>query len=102
MLGELEMVTGTVGGDSSSGELRRLDPSDCSPVGFRSHDCTAVSAADGVDGVRAGGGSDTLLTTHADYLRRRMADVGYSARVLFQELRRRQYAGSYETLKRFA
>ena len=45
--------------------------------------------------------SDTLLTTHAAYLRRRAADVGYSAQVLFQELRRRQYAGSYETVKRF-
>ena len=45
--------------------------------------------------------SDTLLTTHAEYLRRRAADVGYSAQVLFQELRRRQYAGSYETVKRF-
>ena len=45
--------------------------------------------------------SDTPLATHADYLRRRAADVGYSAQVLFQELRRRQYAGSYETVKRF-
>ena len=45
--------------------------------------------------------SDTLLTTHAEYLRRWAADVGYSAQVLFQELRRRQYAGSYETVKRF-
>ena len=45
--------------------------------------------------------SDTLLTTHAAYLRRRAADGGYSAQVLFQELRRRQYAGSYETVKRF-
>ena len=45
--------------------------------------------------------SDTLLTLHAEYLRRRAADVGYSAQVLFQELRRRQYAGSYETVKRF-
>ena len=45
--------------------------------------------------------SDTLLTPHAAYLRRRAAEVGYSAQVLFQELRRRQYAGSYETVKRF-
>ena len=45
--------------------------------------------------------SDTLLATHAAYLRRRAADVGYSAQVLFQELRGRQYAGSYETVKRF-
>ena len=45
--------------------------------------------------------SDTLLTTHAEYLRRRAADVGYSAQVLFQELRGRQYEGSYETVKRF-
>ncbi len=44
---------------------------------------------------------DTLLATHAAYLRRRAADVGYSAQVLFQELRGRQYEGSYETVKRF-
>ena len=44
---------------------------------------------------------DTLLTTHAEYLRRRAAEVGYSAQVLFQELRRWQYAGSQETVKRF-
>ena len=45
--------------------------------------------------------ADTLLATHASYLRRRAADVGYSAQVLFQELRGRQYEGSYETVKRF-
>ena len=45
--------------------------------------------------------SDTLLTTHAEYLRGRAAEVGYSAQVLFQELRGRQYRGSYETVKRF-
>ena len=45
--------------------------------------------------------SDTLLTPHAEYLRRGAADVGYSAQVLFQELRGRQYEGSYETVKRF-
>ena len=45
--------------------------------------------------------TDTLLSTHAEYLRRRAAEVGYSAQVLFQELRGRQYDGSYETVKRF-
>ena len=45
--------------------------------------------------------ADTLLASHAAYLRRRAAEVGYSAQVLFQELRRRQYGGSYETVKRF-
>jgi len=44
---------------------------------------------------------DTLLSTHAEYLRGRAAEVGYSAQVLFQELRGRQYRGSYETVKRF-
>ena len=44
---------------------------------------------------------DTLLAPHATYLRQRAAEVGYSARVLFQELRRRRYEGSYETVKRF-
>ena len=45
--------------------------------------------------------ADTLLASHAAYLRRRAAEVGYSAQVLYQELRRRQYGGSYETVKRF-
>lgn len=38
--------------------------------------------------------TDTLLATRADYLRRRAADLGYSAQVPFQELRGRQYDGS--------
>ena len=45
--------------------------------------------------------SETLLTAHAEYLRHRASAVDYSAQVLFQELRGRQYAGSYETVKRF-
>ena len=45
--------------------------------------------------------ADTLLATHAEYPRRRAADVGYSTQVLFRELRGRQYRGSYETVKRF-
>ena len=45
--------------------------------------------------------SETLLTAHAEYLRRRASTVDYSAQVLFQELRRREYRGSYETVKRF-
>ena len=44
---------------------------------------------------------EVFLTTRAEYLRRRAADVGYSAQVLFQALQCRQYAGSYETVKRF-
>lgn len=45
---------------------------------------------------------ETLLTEHADYLRERAAHVQYSARILFQELKRqRGYTGSYETVKRF-
>lgn len=44
---------------------------------------------------------DTLLAEHADYLRARAPQVQYSARILFQELRRaRGYHGSYETVKR--
>ena len=43
----------------------------------------------------------TLLAPHATYLRQRAAEVGYSAQVSFQELRRQQYQGSYETVKRF-
>ena len=45
--------------------------------------------------------ADTLLVGHAGYLRRRAAEVGCSAQVLFQKLRRREYRGSYETVKRF-
>src|SRR5262245_12039118 len=46
--------------------------------------------------------TDTLLAAHAVYLRGRAPAVQYSARILFQELRReRQYRGSYETVKRF-
>jgi transposase len=45
---------------------------------------------------------ETLLTAHAEYLRTRAPEVQYSARILYQELRRdRQYSGSYETVKRF-
>lgn len=44
--------------------------------------------------------SDTLLAKHAEYARRRAAEVGYRAQVVFQELRGRQYRGSYETVKR--
>src|SRR5881628_1176391 len=45
---------------------------------------------------------DTLLAEHASFLRTRAPEVQYSARILFQELRRaRGYRGSYETVKRF-
>jgi transposase len=45
--------------------------------------------------------TDTLLAAHAEYLSTRAPQVNYSARILFQELRRRGYGGSYETVKRF-
>src|SRR5512132_1208387 len=46
--------------------------------------------------------TDTLLAEHATFLRTRAPEVLYSARILFQELRRaRGYRGSYETVKRF-
>ncbi|MGH2621257.1 MAG: IS21 family transposase [Anaerolineales bacterium] len=45
---------------------------------------------------------DTLLSAHAEFLDRRAPEVGYSARILFQELvGARGYTGSYETVKRF-
>lgn len=45
---------------------------------------------------------DTLLTPHATWLTRRAPEVEYSARILWQELRRQhQYAGSYETVARW-
>jgi len=47
-------------------------------------------------------GAETLLTAHADFVRDRAPQVGYSARILYQELRAsRSYTGSYETVKRF-
>jgi transposase len=46
--------------------------------------------------------SETLLSPHAEFLKRRAAEVGYSAQILFQELvRARGYTGSYETVKRY-
>ncbi|MFN8642899.1 MAG: hypothetical protein U0802_15070 [Candidatus Binatia bacterium] len=46
--------------------------------------------------------SNTLLATHAAFLRERAPAVRYSARILFQELRQAHgYAGSYETVKLF-
>jgi transposase len=44
---------------------------------------------------------DTLLAPHADYLQERAPRVGYSAQILFQELRQRGYPGSYDTVKLF-
>ncbi len=44
---------------------------------------------------------ETLLAPYADYLRERVAQVDYSAQILFQELRQRGYPGSYETVKLF-
>jgi transposase len=42
------------------------------------------------------------LAEHAAFLRERVAAVGYSARILFQELAQQHgYIGSYETVKRF-
>jgi transposase len=43
----------------------------------------------------------TLLTPFTAFLEARAPAVQYSARILFQELRQQQYAGSYETVKRF-
>jgi transposase len=46
--------------------------------------------------------TDTLLAEHAEFLQRRAAEVQYSARILYQELRQhRGYRGSYDTVKRF-
>jgi transposase len=46
--------------------------------------------------------TDTLLIEHREFLEQRALAVQYSARILFQELRReRGYRGSYETVRRF-
>lgn len=45
--------------------------------------------------------AETLLTAHAEFVRDRAPQVGYSARILYQEVRAsRGYTGSYETVKR--
>jgi len=44
---------------------------------------------------------DTLLAPYAESVRTRAPEVGYSAQILFQELRQRGYRGSYETVKLF-
>ncbi|MBZ0168379.1 MAG: IS21 family transposase [Kofleriaceae bacterium] len=45
---------------------------------------------------------ETLVTAHAEFMRRRAPEVGHSARILFQELvHHHGYHGSYETVKRF-
>ena len=45
--------------------------------------------------------TDTLLAAHADFLRERAPAVHYSAQVLYQELKERDYTGGYDTVKRF-
>ena len=44
---------------------------------------------------------ETLLSKHAEFLTDRAPKVAYSAQVLFQELKTKGYAGSYDTVKRF-
>jgi transposase len=45
---------------------------------------------------------ESLLHEHASYVEQRIAEVNYSAQVLYQELKgRRGFAGSYETVKRY-
>ena len=91
-----------MGGDPSSGGYGRVDSDDCSPAGSGPQDGAAMPAADGVEAVRAGGTvGDAADRAHAEYLRRRASAVDYSAQVLFQELQRREYRGSYETVNRF-
>jgi len=46
--------------------------------------------------------TDTVLAPHLAYLRERAPRVGYSAQILFQELRQQHgYRGSYDTVKLF-
>lgn len=46
--------------------------------------------------------TDTLRAAHADFLRERAPLVHYSAQVLYQELKQRDYTGGYDTVKRFS
>ena len=46
--------------------------------------------------------TETRVTAHAEFVRARAPKVGYSARILYQELRANQdYTGSYETVMRY-
>lgn len=45
--------------------------------------------------------TDTLLAEHAEFLRERAPKVGYSAQVLYQELKGKGYSGGYDTVRRF-
>jgi transposase len=46
--------------------------------------------------------TETLLSAHQEFLHQRATQVCYSARILYQELKReRGFRGSYETVKRF-
>ncbi len=48
------------------------------------------------------GGVNKLLAPHEEYLRKRVSEVDYSARILYQELvAQRGYRGSYDTVKLF-
>ena len=60
---------------------------------------TPLSAADGMDAISAGGAHGHVAGGARGVSA--AARGGYSAQVLFQELRRREYGGSYETVKRF-
>ncbi len=44
--------------------------------------------------------ADTVLAPFAENVQERAPELQYSAQILFQELRRRGYRGSYETVKR--
>src|SRR3990172_5073127 len=50
---------------------------------------------------RAGPVSEALEGEHGEFLRRRVAEVNFCAQVLFQELRRRGYTGSYPVVMRW-
>jgi len=44
---------------------------------------------------------DGLLAPYEVFIRQRLAAVGYCAQSIFEELRDRDYKGSYETVKRY-
>ena len=85
-LGDVAMVgRDRVGREISSSSGRgRIDSGDCSRAGPRPQDGAPLLAA--ANGVRSRTGgqarADTLLASHAEYLRRRAAEVGYSAQVV--------------------
>lgn len=45
--------------------------------------------------------TETILTPYKEYIRQRLASVGYYAQSIFEELQERGYTGGYDTVKKY-